>query len=37
MTTYSHNNLNQITGIGGSGGVRQVIVRGETNVLLSDR
>ena len=31
MTTYSHNNLNQITGIGGSGGVRQVIVRGQTS------
>ncbi len=31
MTTYSHNNLNQITGIGGSGGVKQVIVRGQTN------
>jgi RHS repeat-associated protein len=31
MTTYSHNNLNQITGIGGSGGMKQVIVRGQTN------
>ncbi len=31
MTTYSHNNLNQITGIGGSGGVKQVIVRGQTS------
>ena len=31
MTTYSHNNLNQLTGIGGTAGVRQVIVRGETN------
>ena len=31
MPTYSHNNLNQITGIGGSGGVKQVIVRGQTN------
>ena len=31
MTTYSHNSLNPITGIGGSGGVKQVIVRGETN------
>jgi hypothetical protein len=31
MTTYSSNNLNQLTGIGGSGGVKQVIVRGGTN------
>ena len=31
MTTYIHNNLNQLTAIGGSGGVKQVSVRGGTN------
>jgi RHS repeat-associated protein len=31
MTTYGHNNLNQITAIGGSGGVKTVIVRGDTS------
>lgn len=31
MTPYSHNAQNQITGLGGSGGVRAVIVRGTTS------
>jgi RHS repeat-associated protein len=30
MTTYGHNSLNQLTAIGGSGGTKTVIVRGET-------
>ena len=31
MTTYGHNTLNQLTAIGGSGGVKTVIVRGDTS------
>ena len=31
MTTYAHNNLNQLTAIGGSAGAKQVIVRGDTD------
>lgn len=31
MTTYGHNSLNQLTAIGGSGGVKTVVVRGETS------
>ncbi len=31
MTTYAHNSLNRITAIGGSGGVKTVVVRGETS------
>ena len=31
MTTYGHNSLNQLTAIGGSGGVKTVIVRGDTD------
>ncbi|MEO5912603.1 MAG: RHS repeat-associated core domain-containing protein [Luteolibacter sp.] len=31
MTTYTHNNLNQIDGIGGSAGVKTVVVRGNTD------
>jgi len=31
MTTYSHNRMNQITGIGGIGGTETVRLRGETN------
>jgi len=31
MTSYSHNTLNQITAIGGSGGLKTVIVRGNTD------
>ncbi len=31
MTSYSHNTLNQLTAIGGSGGVKTLIVRGNTD------
>ncbi len=31
MTTYSHNTLNQLTSIGGAGGVKPVMVRGDTD------
>jgi RHS repeat-associated protein len=31
MTSYTHNSVNQLTGIGGSVGVKQVVVRGQTN------
>ena len=31
MTTYGHNSLNQLTAIGGSGGVKTVVVRGDTS------
>ena len=31
MTPYTHNNLNQITALGGSAGVRQVTVRGSSS------
>ena len=31
MTSYTHNSINQLTDIGGSEGVKQVVVRGQTN------
>ncbi len=31
MTTYTHNNLNQLTATGGSSGTKTVVVRGSTN------